>query len=263
MTKLDQIVRQIQQIKLREAEITTLEEKNGQRMDSLQREIMQRSLRTSRDRAKASSLAVRLRTRKLLRLGILLEQSGLSDFQCRVLEGALISAWECQDDLKKTKQWRIRGAKILEEMGTSGASTGPADKARNRRWIAAGAVFERAGMMDWDVAVLASILEVIGQNRDNVAARKRWISVLPIEVRLDGTAPLCLMFPKPIGDDLSRELQLLGISFDRKNKIWSGTVDPWHISLRTDHGRYRLMANHRAGGSNAWMDISSLAPAIG
>ncbi|MDY0885419.1 conjugal transfer protein TraD [Dongia soli] len=263
MAKLTGIVRQIEKIKLLEAEITTLEEKNGWRMGSLQREILQRSLRANREHAKASSLARKTRTQKLLRLGILIEHSGLSNMQYRVLEGALVSARECQCNLKQMEAWRVRGAKILEEMGVSGAGTGPANKARNRRWITAGAVFERAGMMDWDVAILASILKVIDQSRDNVAARKRWISALPVEVRLDETAPLCLVFSKPIGDDLSRELQLLGLSFDRKNKVWSGTADSWDISVLTDRCWFRVVGSLRTDAQKAWMDISSLAPAIG
>ena len=211
------------------------------RLSKLERDLeatdLQASIRKDADARRNDQAKRKSRTRRLLRLGQRIAQTGLLKLDPDVLRGALLGAARFKSDPYWRARWIADGDAFLDSnagIESSGRAEDILDekaehvvarrKAHNRRLIEAGGIVEQAGFDGATPPTL--LLGILLAIRSKVSDEKRiaaWkgagakavVAKSPVEVR----------FPKSIDRATSAALEQLSLGFDRDRRVWHGTAN--------------------------------------
>jgi len=216
-------------------------EESEARLSKLERDLeatdLQASIRKDADARRNDQAGRKNRTRRLLRLGQRIAQTGLLKLDPDVLRGALLGAARFKSDPYWRARWIADGDAFLDSnagIESSGRAEDILDekaehvvarrKAHNRRLIEAGGIVEQAGHDETTPpALLLGILLAIQSKLFDKARIAAWkdagakagFKKSEIEVR----------FPKPTDHTTSTALRDLGLRFDDERVAWHGIAD--------------------------------------
>ena len=101
-------------------------------------------------------------------------------------------------------------------------------RARTRRLIEAGALLEKAGLLELDTNALYGALLSLRDDSENKDQVARWAALggraFAREARLrdEGKEPVLLSFPGPLGKDATTALRQAGFRFSKVMQHWEG-----------------------------------------
>lgn len=102
---------------------------------------------------------------------------------------------------------------------------------RTRRWVEAGTLVERAGLLDLDDAALYGALLSLAMDRDDPARIAEWSRRGQLAFDHErgqnerGREPLTVAFPAPLPTPFSTRLRAVGLRFNKRLQHWEGLAD--------------------------------------
>ena len=103
-----------------------------------------------------------------------------------------------------------------------------ARKARTRRLVEAGALIEKAGLLELDSNALYGALLSLRDGADDAKQAEQWAALggraFAREARLrdEGREPVLLTFPAPLGKDATAALRAAGFRYSKVMQHWEG-----------------------------------------